>query len=553
MTPVSLTGTTVTLHLTWLPPSSQAWALSDPGARLLTSYSLYTRRAAAGSPPPSTGDPIGWSPAADTDATTVGTASSDTQATLAYDLGTSTDDLWVAIGLNLDGTGDPAGAQTRSLGVISAPSLAFSPGVSTRVLTVSRTGNGTVTSTPAGVSCGATCAALFTTGTVVDLAAVPDPGWTFSGWGGVCSGATTCQVTVDTARAVSATFRLPLYASALAVDPVGSTTGTGNHNDVFEPGESVPIVATWRNDGAASSTSTGTLSTFVGTPGASYTIVDETADYGTVAVGSAATCTGSGDCYQLAVTQTAGRPATHWDSTVTETLSTGETRIWTLHLGASFTDVAVGSLMYRYVETLLHSGTTAGCATSTYCPVSQVTRAQMAMFVARAMNGGVDAAVPVSGTVPSKGPYNCISGGTSLFSDVAPEAQYCRHVHYIASQGVTLGCTTTTYCPTSIVARSQMAMFISRAMAGGETGVPLAYTDPGSGNAYDCSIATPSTYFTDVPASLSYCKHVHYLWARSVIAGCTATPPQYCPASMVRRDQMAKFLVNGFSFTLYHP
>ena len=98
-----------------------------------------------------------------------------------------------------------------------------------------------------------------------------------------------------------------------------------------------------------------------------------------------------------------------------------------------------------------------------------------------------------------------------------------------------------------------MAMFISRAIAGGEASVPLAYADPISGLAYDCGTTTPSTYFTDVPETLTYCKHVHYLWAKTIIGGCVASPPQYCPANMVRRDQMAKFLVNGFGFTLYHP
>jgi hypothetical protein len=98
-----------------------------------------------------------------------------------------------------------------------------------------------------------------------------------------------------------------------------------------------------------------------------------------------------------------------------------------------------------------------------------------------------------------------------------------------------------------------MAMFISRAIAWGEAGVPLAYTDPGSGNGYDCGASTPSTYFMDVPYTLAYCKHVHYLWATSVIAGCVASPPSCCPASLARRDQTAKFLVNGFGMTLYDP
>src|SRR5947199_1145836 len=58
-------------------------------------------------------------------------------------------------------------------------------------LTVTKagTGGGTVTSSPAGISCGATCSTSFTTGTVVTLSAAPAAGSTFAGWSGSgCSG-----------------------------------------------------------------------------------------------------------------------------------------------------------------------------------------------------------------------------------------------------------------------------------------------------------------------------------------------------------------------------
>jgi CSLREA domain-containing protein len=68
-------------------------------------------------------------------------------------------------------------------------------------------GSGTVTSDPAGIDCGATCSAEFDEGTAVTLAAVPEPGSTFEGWSGEgCSGTDTCTVTMDAARAVTATF-----------------------------------------------------------------------------------------------------------------------------------------------------------------------------------------------------------------------------------------------------------------------------------------------------------------------------------------------------------
>jgi hypothetical protein len=77
-------------------------------------------------------------------------------------------------------------------------------------LVISKSGSGTVISSPAGIACGTTCGATFTTGTNVTLTATPDLGAVFTGWsGGVCSGtATTCQVTMDGDKTVTATFLL---------------------------------------------------------------------------------------------------------------------------------------------------------------------------------------------------------------------------------------------------------------------------------------------------------------------------------------------------------
>ena len=73
-------------------------------------------------------------------------------------------------------------------------------------LTINKTGDGTVTSTPAGIDCGATCAAEFDKGAAVTLAQSAGDGFQFSGWGGACSGTTTCSVTMDGARTVTAAF-----------------------------------------------------------------------------------------------------------------------------------------------------------------------------------------------------------------------------------------------------------------------------------------------------------------------------------------------------------
>ena len=73
-------------------------------------------------------------------------------------------------------------------------------------LQVAVSGNGTVQSSPSGIDCKATCSIDFDDGQQVTLEAMPDMGSTFEGWGGACSGSESCQVTMDQARQVTATF-----------------------------------------------------------------------------------------------------------------------------------------------------------------------------------------------------------------------------------------------------------------------------------------------------------------------------------------------------------
>ncbi len=82
------------------------------------------------------------------------------------------------------------------------------PENTSRRLTVSKTGagSGTVTSTPAGISCGSVCTASFADGQWVTLAATPASGSVFGGWSGACSGTGTCQVQLSGDRSVTASF-----------------------------------------------------------------------------------------------------------------------------------------------------------------------------------------------------------------------------------------------------------------------------------------------------------------------------------------------------------
>jgi M6 family metalloprotease-like protein len=95
-------------------------------------------------------------------------------------------------------------------------------------LTVSRsgTGGGTVTSSPAGISCGSDCAESYAAGTNVVLTATPDAGSSFAGWSGACTGAAAqCTVTMGSAQNVAASFTAVAATRLVMLTKTGSGTG----------------------------------------------------------------------------------------------------------------------------------------------------------------------------------------------------------------------------------------------------------------------------------------------------------------------------------------
>jgi hypothetical protein len=297
---------------------------------------------------------------------------------------------------------------------------------------------------------------------------------------------------------------------ALALDTAG--------NAVLEPNETAIMAPTWRNTGVAPVTLTGATSGFTGPVGAVYTNPDSVASYGTIGVAANGTCATGGNCYSVLATA-ATRPITHWDTTILETVTpTATTKSWTLHVGASFTDVPTSNGFYRFVETILHKGVTGGCTATTYCPSASTTREQMAVFVLVSREG------------PGYSPAAC--GATPIFPDVPPSSPFCRWIEELARRGVVSGCGGGAYCPSAPVTREQMAVFVLRTV------------DP-SLNPLACGIPV----FSDVPAASPFCRWIEELVRRGVVTGCGGG--NYCPAANVSREQMAVFVAVTFGLTLY--
>lgn len=106
-------------------------------------------------------------------------------------------------GEGCSGTGTCTVAMTQARNV----SATFTPQKSTLAVTKAGTGSGTVTSSPAGIDCGAKCSADFPAGTNVTLTATAAANSNFARWGGEgCSGTGTCTAEMTQTRNVSATF-----------------------------------------------------------------------------------------------------------------------------------------------------------------------------------------------------------------------------------------------------------------------------------------------------------------------------------------------------------
>jgi hypothetical protein len=341
--------------------------------------------------------------------------------------------------------------------------------------------------------------------------------------------------------------RQRFHPDGLAVDVHG--IGTSDLNGVLEPGEAAVVEPHWTNEGGGVHGLNGTTAAVIGPAGPTYTLLDGQAAYGDILFGIQTDCNAVGDCYAVQIG--GSRPATHWDAEFQEDLDIGGSQVWKLHLGDSFTDVPRSEPFYKKIETMLHNGITTGCNATQYCPGTVVSRDAMAIFIAKGI-AGLGGLVPSTGLVGASA-YDCSLGGHSLFTDVSPTDAFCKHVHYLAAQNVTLGCNATQYCPGQTITRDAMASFIAKAIVApaGGNGVPVSYTDPATSRSYSCVSGSANLHFTDVPVSNAFCKHIHYLWARGVVDGCTAT--KYCPSSPVARDAMAKFIANGFGLQLYGP
>jgi streptogramin lyase len=283
-------------------------------------------------------------------------------------------------------------------------------------------------------------------------------------------------------------------------------------NGVVEPGETFTVSPHWRNwastiqlNGTAGSFAgpgPGSYSVLDGAASYATVAADTPVDCASA----------SGDCYQFSLSDPGTRPVQHWDATFVETLDSHETKTWKLHVGRSFADVPSSVGTYRFVETIFHNGITGGCSAGNFCPADPVTRQQIAVFLLVAEHkvgyAPPPCTTPAFSDVPCSSGFakwinqlvaeNVTAGcGPGLFcpttnvtraqmsvfllrsfegstyvppacvsptfSDVPCSSGFSPWIEELVRRGVTAGCAPGLYCPGNPVTRAQMAVFLTTA------------------------------------------------------------------------------------------
>lgn len=152
------------------------------------------------------------------------------------------------------------------------------------------------------------------------------------------------------------------------------------------------------------------------------------------------------------------------------------------------------------IEAIAEAGITGGCGGTLFCPNDLVTRAQMAAFLARALD------------LPA--------GPDAGFSDVG--GTFEDDINAIASAGITQGCDPGKFCPNAGLTRAQMAAFLVRAFD----------LPPG-----------PDAGFGDAEGH-AFEDEINRIAAAGITLGCDGGA-NFCPTEKVTRGQMAAFLARA--------
>lgn len=192
---------------------------------------------------------------------------------------------------------------------------------------------------------------------------------------------------------------------------------------------------------------------------------------------------------------------------------------------ADFPDIE-GSAHADNVRCLADAGITAGLDSGEYGPRQDVTRGQMATFIARFLEDHRGEELP--------------EGDEDRFDDVPPAYVHSDNINALAEIEVVDGTGTSdgaSFAPQAQVTRAQMASFIRRS---------LSYLDDADAR----NASTPEEdedAFGDDDGS-PHEDNIDALAAAGIVQGFTGG--EYRPGDPVLRDQMASFIMRGYDFAI---
>ena len=165
-------------------------------------------------------------------------------------------------------------------------------------------------------------------------------------------------------------------------------------------------------------------------------------------------------------------------------------------------------------------GITGGCGSDIYCLESNVTRAEMAIFLLRAKHGS-------SYTPPAV-------GYSTGFDDVPTTYWAAAWIKQLYAEGITGGCATRQYCPEGKATHAEMAIFLLRVKHGTDYELP----------------DDPDGYFFDVPAGYWAEKWILQAASESISYGShdcslSSNGGNFCPENKVTRAEMAGMLLRA--------
>ena len=140
----------------------------------------------------------------------------------------------------------------------------------------------------------------------------------------------------------------------------------------------------------------------------------------------------------------------------------------------------------------------------------------------------------VTVTNPSGLAGTFVRGWVSDFLDSADASFFYPYIVTLVANGITAGCGGGNYCPNADVTRAQMAVFLLKAKHG------VCYAPP------PCAGTFP-----DVACPSLFADWIEALAAEGITGGCGGG--NYCPGNVVRRDQMAAFLLKAEHGPGYTP